>query len=395
MAAIATRPKQMTRELREGVSFAFAPLAADQPRVDREKKIIYGVKMLGASSPNTHGVDEVTGTDYLYDTVQRAAPIYEGLMANVNHPPREKPNTDRDAYDRCGKYRNVHAERCDDNAILGELFGDMHLIPSHRLTESLLDAAESDELNDCFSLSHNARGQGEVRNRRYVITNIPEARSVDVVADGGSTRGLFESKEYRMKTTFGKLVLASKLSPADQRVLLEADDLMDSEMDEPTDSGWKDDLMAAVAKLVKEDDPDAHETAKKILKMLKPEVAFDGDGDEPPVDAETPESAECAKGKDAEYKKSLEESRQLFAAMVTTKLDSTLEATLIESVARIDGLSNKIKFVKGIQGLSGAKPNGTKPPPGRVNGGAAVATSLKTPPGGLNSVDDFLSVQLT
>jgi hypothetical protein len=390
------KPKTITVNLREDIALGLGTLPAGQKRVDREKKIIYGVKMLGGSSPNTHGVEGVDGTDYLYETVARAAPLYEGLKANVNHPPRSDPNQERDAYDRSGKYFSVRAKRDPSNPELGEMFGDLQLLPSHRLTESLLDAAENEQLNDCFSLSHNALGKGEIRGRRYVITDIPEARSVDVVADGGSTKSLFESKEKPMsKVKFGKIILESKLPLPLRGKLLELTDLMEMDMDAPSQEAqpdaWKDHLMNAVSTLCKSDDPECHEKAKKILKMLAPEAKLE-EGEEYGGKSKEDEKlekkldegctpAEKAK-KDAEMKESREESKHLLQI-----IGLKAEGPLLEALADVAGLKNKLAIINQLKELSGTKPT-TKPPPGPPR------QDIKTLQESAPKFDDLLAVQL-
>jgi hypothetical protein len=400
-SATATKPKLISTDLREDYALGLATLQPGQKRVDRDKKVLFGVKMLAGTSKNTHGVDGVDGTDYSYDSVARAVHIYEGLKANVDHRDRDKPNKDRSAYDRLGKYRNVRAERSPLNPELGEMFGDLHMIPSHKLTESILYAAENEELNDCFSLSHDARGRGEVRNRRYVITDIPEARCVDVVADGGGTHGLFESKEPKTMATIklGKVILESKLPLPLRAKLLGLTPLMETECMEGDGSNpdaWKDHLVNAVAVLVKSDDPEAHGRAKKILKMLEPSAELDEieEGDE---DAETQESLAIKEkatvqdklNAETRLKESREESKQLLL-IVGLKT----EGPLLEALANVQGLTAKIAYVNELKAMATpAAPAkaATKAPPGAPRTETKTVTESAEPV----KTDDLLNVRLS
>lgn len=168
--------------------------------MDREAGIVYGVKILGRYSQNSHKVEGVTGTEYTIECLKKAAPLYENLNVNVDHPSREKPNSDRSALDRIGWIENIEAR--EDG-----LYAELHLNPKHKFTESFLWSAENKPT--MFGLSHNAWGQGEKRGDTYVVTEIPEARSVDIVADAGSTRSLFESKEGRKMLTIRKVFEAA------------------------------------------------------------------------------------------------------------------------------------------------------------------------------------------
>jgi hypothetical protein len=185
MLAVAKKTRSIRRDLFEDIA------VTPQTRVARDKCIIYGIKILGNESPNRHGLD-VDGTIYTTQAMEGAVARYLGKKVNINHPPRSHPGMERDANDRSGKFINVYLHE-------GQLYGDLKLLPSHPMTGRIMDAAEDPDLHDCFAMSHNAVGRGEVQSvgglRKYVVTEIPEVRSVDIVADGGTNRSLFESEE--------------------------------------------------------------------------------------------------------------------------------------------------------------------------------------------------------
>jgi hypothetical protein len=164
-------------------------------RVDRERGIVYGCKVVGRCSGNTHNVEGVSGTDYAASALREALPLYEGAPCFCDHPPRD-PRTgrplkqDRPADSRLGTLRNV---RMRDR----EVYGDLHLLLSHPRAERVMEAAEREDMSDAYALSHNSYGRGEVRNGRYVITSIPTVHSVDLVSQGGTNKGLFESSTRR------------------------------------------------------------------------------------------------------------------------------------------------------------------------------------------------------
>ena len=144
-------------------------------RVERERGIIRGVKLLGLQSRN--------GRRYLPSALATAAALYEGAKVNVNHP-KGNPLAARDYQDRLGSVRNV-AVREDG------LFGDLHFNPKHALAEQLAwDAAHAPEN---VGFSHNVEARTSREAKGIVVEAILKVQSVDLVADPATTRGLFES----------------------------------------------------------------------------------------------------------------------------------------------------------------------------------------------------------
>lgn len=183
---------RIVREIREELVRGLSPLTGGAGRVDRTQAgliIIRGVKVVGKSSPNRHGIQGVEGTDYEESALQESLRLYDGLKVNVNHPPRNTPNAERASEDRLGKLLSPRV-------LEGETYADLAMLVTHPMAERLANAAEA--MPDAFALSHNARGVGTIIDGRYVISEIPEVRSVDVVADGGTCISLFESAEARM-----------------------------------------------------------------------------------------------------------------------------------------------------------------------------------------------------
>jgi hypothetical protein len=150
-------------------------------RVDREAGVIRHVKILGFESAN--------GRRYLPEAVKRAQPEYEGRSVRCDHP--RKPEDSREVDDVFGWLRDTTLE--EDG-----LYGDLHYLKSHPMAQRVCEAAERNP--GLFGLSHNAQGDGETINGVFVVREIVEVRSVDLVADPATTRGLFESRERkRMK----------------------------------------------------------------------------------------------------------------------------------------------------------------------------------------------------
>lgn len=290
MAKSSSRRQHFRISLREDVVRNTSSL-----RVDRDAGVIHGVKVLGLESAN--------GRRYTPEAVRQAARLYEGVPVNIDHPSDGQGAAARECDARFGQLRNVQV-RADG------LYADLHYLKAHPLAERICEAAE--RMPDAFGLSHNAEGRGEQEDGVLVIREIADVHSVDLVSDPATTQGLFEHRTT-MKTTLRKLIEASKVQQALRQRLLEMggdDELMQAEMDAPAPAeagDWKQDLVAAIAKLVGSEDEADHKMAQKIMAMLKPaaaEVPEEDDGKEKEKDLE-----EEHEGKDDKDKKA-EEGRQ-------------------------------------------------------------------------------------
>lgn len=100
-------------------------------KVDRERGIIPGVKLLGFESKN--------GRFYPPPVVRQAVSLYEGAKANINHPKSGNPAEPRGYEDRIGMIRNAHVEE----GAGGGIYGDLHFNPKHSLAEQLAWDAEN------------------------------------------------------------------------------------------------------------------------------------------------------------------------------------------------------------------------------------------------------------
>ncbi len=153
----------------------FANSQGLSPRVDRHGGRIFGVKVLGLASRN--------GRRYQPEVVAAAAPLYEGVKVNVNHP-KGRLHDARDYQDRLGCLRHVRATAAG-------LFGDLYFNPRHPLAEQLMWDAEHAPEN--VGLSHNVQARCRRQGDELLVEAIESVNSVDLVADPATTRGLFEA----------------------------------------------------------------------------------------------------------------------------------------------------------------------------------------------------------
>jgi hypothetical protein len=147
-------------------------------RVDKANGVIRGVKILGRESAN--------GRKYTDQAIRKAAPMYEGKGVFIDHPARSTPNAERAIQDRIGWLENVTVKP-------DGLYGDLHILKSHPLADTVFESAETNP--SLLGLSHNARAKTRRDNGIEVVEEIGSVRSVDLVTDPATTKGLFESMD--------------------------------------------------------------------------------------------------------------------------------------------------------------------------------------------------------
>jgi len=163
--------------------------ASDSVRIDRDAGVLFGVKIIGCESRN--------GRHYPNETLRLAIPLYENSKVNLDHPDGD-PRKSRSYHARFGMIRNVHLRENEG------LYADFWFNPKHTIAEQLLWDAE--HAPDNVGFSHNVeavvrrqtadgRRQSSDDGTATLVERIVAVRSVDLVADPASTRGLFESVE--------------------------------------------------------------------------------------------------------------------------------------------------------------------------------------------------------
>jgi hypothetical protein len=172
--------------------------APKEGRVDRRRKLIKGVKILGFESRNPGSVlgkdfADMAGYDYEPSAIEGAKDKYEGAHVNLDHLESKRdgngmrvPKESRTVKQRFGKLQNVRVG--SDGA-----YADIRYLDNHPLTPMVLEAAE--EMPDVFTMSHHAHGEVEKGNNgRGKVTKINQVHSVDLIAERpGTTTSLFES----------------------------------------------------------------------------------------------------------------------------------------------------------------------------------------------------------
>jgi len=378
-------------QLREDRVSGFAPLAAGTPRVDRDKGIIYGVKVLGRTSVNTHKSGANKGTRYTDQAMQACSRrIAEGLEVNTNHM---HEGGDRDVNDGLGKLLNPKLTP-------EGVFADLHCLTTHPMWERVAEAAE--KMPDAFALSINAWGKGEIEDGWFVINDLPAAsfQSVDLVRNGGTNRSLFESQTGVRSMTLYELCkkhsdLKEKLAGL-FRVWESARDMEVAVREDDSSGGdYRDHLH--MAKKMCEDAGDM-ETATKIHKLMKPdqEEEEDTERENKPSEgtegdgAKGPDSKKAAGGEDEEEPSKQKESRKAKRGEPGTR--RLLEST-VKSLVQLAGVKEDPRLLRSLQAMGSEQAviehlqylrestpasRGQRPSSATPGSGTVSATPLKT-----------------
>lgn len=273
-------------------------------RVDRDKGVIFGVKVLGTQSSNRRVYDRQA----LQEAYSQR--LYEGCPVNVNHP--KKATDPRDAHDRFGRLINVRLEP-------DGLYADLEYLKSHPLADRICEAAE--RMPEAFGLSHNAQGDVEKIDGIDHVRRLIEVRSCDLVSDPASTGGLFEGKRpMKIRDFFeglSELVKAKLPKRARHLQPLLEDSYMDADM--PAEAGGaepaapaatsdpaealKQGFRAAIQAIMDDDTLDAAAKGKRITKYLRTHEKLTGNDDageetEEPEEVEEEEEEEPGKKKE-------------------------------------------------------------------------------------------------
>lgn len=129
------------------------------------------------------GFDSINRRRYTREAAEAAVGLYEGAKVNTDHPVGPPGNT-RGVRERFGWLENVRVEP-------DGLWADLHYNPRHSFADEFGWWASNKP--DCVGLSHNAVGQGHDEGGVFVVEKVVVVRSVDLVADPATTRGLHES----------------------------------------------------------------------------------------------------------------------------------------------------------------------------------------------------------
>lgn len=387
----ATLTRRATQWLTERTVPDSSPLV-----VDEAKDIIYGVRVCGQFSKNCHGIPNVTeGTEYTPDAQRKAVSIYEGQTVYTDHPSdRRFAGGDRPVRDVFGSLKQVRVVRESNGETATR--ADLHFLKSNPMAASVVEDVKKGM--GLYGLSHNARaGKARVSNGRFIVEEIAEVRSVDLVDRPATNKNLWESSG-RKPMTLREIIndrlanwpphtvkIAKRLleedappmgdAPADAPVASDAP----SADDDPEAQLWAG-FMAAIMSIIN-GDGSASDKAKQIAKYLKAhEKLTDGGGSS--SDSSDEDEDTSAK----ESKESLE--REVRTLRATTALQAVgvkdPPAHIVKALAMLESESERKAFIADFAGkTSTSKPRSYAPPPPARK----TSDAPKKPP---TNVDEFV-----
>lgn len=270
---VAATRKLCRVKLREDVVFSPSPL-----KVDREKGIIYGVKVLGLDSKNKRR--------YLPEAVRGSLSMYEGIKVFCDHPEQGKPNAPRKDRDAFGKLVNLEWTPDGTRA-------NLHYFKSHAMAATVCEDVERGL--GVFGLSHNAVGEGETKDGIFVVSKIIEVRSVDLVSEAATVENLWESQGMKKpkKLTEAEVIEGMRrLREADEYGVMDDSDPAAS----PDEESYETHLGRMISAIIKDDSLDAAAKKKKVLSSLK--LMDDGEVEEKDDSAEKSGEGEKEKAKE-------------------------------------------------------------------------------------------------
>lgn len=253
-------------------------------RVDEEKGVIFGVKVLGRESAN--------GRTYEDAAMDQAAKLYEGTDVNIDHPSKATPDADRTLVEGFGVLENV---RRKGDAV----FADLPYLKTHPLAEMVVERAK--RMPQKFGLSHNAEGTVRMDGGRQIVEGIEDVRSVDLVRNPATNESLFESETPVKKKTLLEITKA-KFPNTAVKVLREqeAAGLLDPTMEVAETANPVEAIKEALAEEAKKVflDPaiPPKETGKQVAELAKAveDVAAKLEGQKPEEEPATEETTPAA-----------------------------------------------------------------------------------------------------
>lgn len=195
-----TKPTQLVESTLPSISAS---------KVDRDKGIIYGVRLGGLESKNKRRYTEAA--------YKKVLPAYEGKPCNVDHVEEGKQVKTND---RLGIW---HSPRWSDSPEPGPV-ADLHYLKSHPLAERVCEAAERPDLAGTFGMSHIAEASVTSNDTDgwLVIEAFSSITSVDLVADPATVKGLHESQGHKPMKKAIKAIIESVCNFPFQKKVWEA-----------------------------------------------------------------------------------------------------------------------------------------------------------------------------
>ncbi len=187
-----------------------------KPEIDTEAGVIKGVKIIGRESKNNR--------TYSPKALEQARGMYEDVRVNIDHSSNRDASAERSISEGFGVIKNPVLR--DDG-----VYGDLHYLTSHQDAAIVLETAK--RFPGKLGMSHVAEGDGTNRDGKFVVEEITEVFSVDIVQSPATTAGLFESENPMTKKKTLRQLIEARYPTTGKRALreMEHEGLMDAGVD--------------------------------------------------------------------------------------------------------------------------------------------------------------------
>lgn len=200
----------LTGSIRQARSIAddFWELKMDTPLIessamvcdkgDPSSNVIKNVKIVGLTSPNK-------GRRYSASALKTAIPLYEHKSVNFDHV---KPGESRKVGTKFGRLENVAFVEGDG------LRGDIRYNPEHPLAKQVAWVASN--MPEQIGMSHHSFGACRRDAQGEIVEQIKSVKSVDLVDDPATTKGLFEDNGTELSASVLGVIAEEKTTTADK-----------------------------------------------------------------------------------------------------------------------------------------------------------------------------------
>lgn len=248
-------------------------------KVDRERGIIFGAKLLGEKSAN--------GRIYGQAVREKHKGIYDGAAIFLEH-------ADENGHlvtDNVGWSENIEVK--PDGT-----FGDVHLLLTHKETPTLLERAE--RRPGLCGISHEVKGDGRIdKDGTLIVESMQGPAILAIVSNPATTQGFFESRKTTVAITIQKLferalgtstetklkgrivaLMEDDAAPVDMTLPVDAAPAEDASAEDQLKAGFR----AAINKVLDDDSLDMKAKLAKVKEILTAEEKLLAE----PAAAETP-----------------------------------------------------------------------------------------------------------
>lgn len=339
-------------------------------RVDRDAKMVRDVVVLGYESDN--------GRLYPQAVMEAALAMYDGAAVKIDHPELDKARAPRPFDTTWGWLVSPRMVMEDGKP---KIRADLKYLETHPNTNTILERIEDHP--DKLGLSHNADIDGNwiEGSAVFEVSAITEVRSVDLVENPATTRGIFESRtpsggrnvaknKRRMKLRGileGADYLPGAAATISGKAVVEMMDeegaeVLDLEMDmedaSSPEDGVKAGIRMAIMAVLDDESLSAEDLVSRIRELLAAKEAASGSSEAATEEEDEEQLAEATESKGRPHRRTVGKPKPKSDAALATRL-AALEQKLAESEEKAE-LAVLESKCRGMLDKAGVEANDTR-----------------------------------